>query len=77
MAKTGSLRHNLKPNGECWCGCGGVTALGKFLIPGHDSYARKAVLEREFGDTVDLLDALGYGPGRRNAVTGEEPTAGS
>jgi len=75
MAKTGSRTYDLKPNGECWCGCGGSTALGKFWLPGHDSTARQAVIEREFGDTVDMLHALGYGPGRRNAITGEGSTS--
>lgn len=75
MAKQVSLRLGLEPNGECWCGCGAVTSPGKFWLPGHDSTAREAVIKREFGDTVDLLYSLGYGPGRRNAVTGEEPTS--
>ena len=72
MARKGSLRYNLQPNGQCWCGCGGQTAPGKFWLPGHDSTARKAVLERKFGDTVDMLYVLGYGPGRRNAITDED-----
>ncbi len=69
--RTGSLRRGIKPEGVCWCGCGQATTLGKFWIPGDDSKALRAVIEREFGDTVDFLDALGYGPGRRNAMTGE------
>jgi len=74
MAKKVSLKLGLEPNGECWCGCGGVTSPGTFWLPGHDSTAREAVLKREFGDTVDLLYSLGYGPGRRNAITGEDET---
>ena len=72
MRRTGSLRRGIKPEGVCWCGCAKETTLGKYWLPGHDSLAVKAVMEREFGDRVDFLDALGYGPGRRNAMTGEQ-----
>ena len=69
--EAGLTQARLQPNGQCWCGCGGLTAPDKFWL-GHDSTARKAVLERKFGDTVDMLYVLGYGPGRRNAITDED-----
>lgn len=69
--RTGSTRRGLKPEGVCWCGCGESTTLGKFWIPGHDAKALRAIIDRDFGDTVDFLDALDYGPGKRSAMTGE------
>lgn len=63
--RTGSTRYNIKPTGECACGCGWPTNLGKFWWPGHDSDALHALLALRYGDTVDFLHAHGYGPGQK------------
>ena len=53
------------PTGQCWCGCGGATRLGRFSIPGHDQKARSYLEARyrsaQGGDGLaNLLASLGF-----------------
>ena len=66
MAAPGKRR--LLPTGECWCGCGAEVPIGSFFKPGHDKRAEAAVITVEYGSVAGLLDAHGFGPGRRNAT---------
>jgi hypothetical protein len=57
----------LQPNGECWCGCGGLTTSARaFFIPSHDRIAEAALIKLEYGSIVNMLAKHGFGPGGRN-----------
>ncbi len=56
----------LLPTGECWCGCGAETAIGSFLLPGHDKIAEASVISVEYGGVPRFLVRHGYGPGDNN-----------
>jgi hypothetical protein len=56
------------PTGDCWCGCGGDTAIGSFFLPGHDRRAESAVILMEYGGVAEFLREHGYGPGGKNAL---------
>jgi len=59
-------RRRLIPTGDCWCGCGQETELGKFFRSGHDKIAEAAVIRVEYGTVPEFLVKHGYGPGGRN-----------
>ena len=54
------------PDGECWCGCGAQTGLGKYFKPGHDRFAEAALVKMRYGGVTGLLIAHGFGPGQEN-----------
>ena len=54
------------PNGQCWCGCGADTRLGKYFKSGHDRFAEAAVVKMRYGGVIGLLIAHGFGPGQKN-----------
>ena len=58
-------KDRLLPTGECWCGCGGEAAIGRFFLPGHDKLAEAAVIKLIYGSIPDFLDGHGFGPGKR------------
>ena len=58
--------RRLIPTGDCWCGCGQETELGKFFRSGHDKVAEAAVIQVEYGTVAGFLSRHGYGPGGRN-----------
>lgn len=62
----GRRRKRLIPTGDCWCGCGQETELGKFFRSGHDKVAEAAVIQVEYGTVAEFLSKHGFGPGRRN-----------
>ena len=61
-------KKRLVPTGECWCGCGEEVSIGAFFKPGHDKRAEAAITTVEYGSVAQLLDAHGFGPGKRNAL---------
>lgn len=58
----------LLPTGQCWCGCGGEAAIGRFFLPGHDKVAESAVIRLVYGGVAEFLEQQGFGPGKRNAA---------
>jgi hypothetical protein len=59
-------RRRLIPTGDCWCGCGQETELGKFFRSGHDKIAEAAVIQIEYGTVAEFLSKHGYGPGGKS-----------
>jgi hypothetical protein len=59
------MPQRLIPIGECWCGYGGGTGRGSFVL-GHDKVAQSAVLLIEYGGVPEFLAKLGYGPPWKN-----------
>lgn len=61
------VSRQLRPTGECWCGCGATVGEGSFFAPGHDKWAEGYVTKTHYGSVAGYLDAHGYGPDRLNA----------
>jgi hypothetical protein len=59
-------KKRLLPTGECWCGCGGEAAIGRFFLPGHDKVAESAVIKLVYGGVPEFIDQQGFSPGKRN-----------
>jgi hypothetical protein len=59
-------KRRLIPTGDCWCGCGQETELGKFFRSGHDKIAEAAVIRIEYGTVPEFLVKHGYGPDGKN-----------
>ena len=59
-------RRRLIPTGDCWCGCGQETELGKFFRSGHDKIAEAAVIQIEYGTVAEFLSKHGYRPDGKN-----------
>lgn len=55
-----------RPDGRCWCGCGEGPGPGRYFKPGHDAFAQNKVREMLWGDVVNFLTDLGFGPDARN-----------
>lgn len=62
------MTNRPQPTGTCWCGCGGETGPGSFVIPNHDRIAEAKVVRSEYGSIAGLLAAHGYGPGGKDPV---------
>lgn len=58
------MQGELKPTGECWCGCG--AAAKSFFKGGHDRRAESLLIMGKYGGVAQFLDANGYGPGKKN-----------
>ena len=72
MAARKKATKRLLPTGECWCGCGEETPIGKFFIRGHDKTAESNVIRSEYGSVHDFVHAYGYGPGGKNWQKGSK-----
>ncbi len=57
------------PNGECYCGCGGVTPPQSYFLPGHDKRAEAKVIREKYGGVIEFLVAHGYGPKAKSDTT--------
>lgn len=66
------MGERLLPTGQCFCGCGGDAALGKFFCSSHDRKAEAAVIALEYGSVAEFVVAHGYGPNGRNAQVERE-----
>ena len=44
------MSERAKPNGKCWCGCGGTASPGRFFIPKHDAKAYSYLLRTFRGE---------------------------
>ena len=64
----GTKKKRLLPTGECWCGCGEEVPVRSFFRPGHDKRAEAAVATVVYGGIANMLEAHGFGPGKRNPV---------
>jgi hypothetical protein len=58
---------DVKPVGECWCGCGDETSRGAFFVSGHDKRGESAVVKVLYKTVPDFMAEHGFGPGGRNA----------
>lgn len=63
MARTIEVR----PNGECWCGCGEEASRGAFFKSGHDKVGESAIVKVIYGNVPEFMAEHGFGPGGRNA----------
>lgn len=52
----------VEPTGSCFCGCGQVTAPGRFFVATHDRRAETAVIKAVYGSIAEFVVAHGYGP---------------
>jgi hypothetical protein len=66
QAQRGLMPQDLIPIGECWCGYGGGTGRGSFVLPGHNKVAHFAVLLIEYGGVPEFLAKYGYEPEGKN-----------
>lgn len=58
------MLSELKPTGECWCGC--AEATNRFFKQGHDRQAEAWLIKGKYGGIPQFLVAHGYGPGKKN-----------
>jgi hypothetical protein len=45
----------VRPNGTCFCGCGGTTNPRKFFVQNHDRRAESRVIKERFGSIAAFV----------------------
>lgn len=46
---------DVRPNGNCYCGCGATTRHGKYFLITHDRKAETRVIRERFGNIATFV----------------------
>jgi hypothetical protein len=61
---------NARPNGKCWCDCGGSPKPGSYFLAGHDKRAEAYLAAIEESESIaDRLASNGFVPGGKGLRT--------